>query len=345
MLATSIRDSNNPNRPPSSWFVTVTTTGPNQAFRINFTVDGYLTTSGISAYVDWDYGGFASASSGNVTNFSYTYPVAGTYTIEINLTYGTATGDRRIVLGNDLTQKSRVTGISAMPRIPNISSFKNTFKDCVNLTSVPNNLFYWPTQGTGLVSTEDLFRSTFEGCTGLTAIPVNLFRKMRQFDGLSGAFRETFKGCTSLTSIHENVFQHYQGLTTNAFQSTFEGCTSLTELSAELFRQNSAATSGAFQGTFKGCTGLTDVPADLFRYATNVVNAGVSAEFLEVFAGVTLPTSVYSDMLVSLDTYLTQSNLAFDAGSSKYLGAPAIAARSSLVSRGWTITDGGLDSP
>jgi len=90
-----------------------------------------------------------------------------------------------------------------------------------------------------------------------------------------------------------------------------------------------------------GCTGLNGyaVQADLLRY--NILMSGTSTA-LNMFNGVTLNTVAYSNLLISLNTYLTGSSLGFGAGSSKY-NSSASAARAALVSRSWSVVDGGLE--
>src|SRR5690606_34161600 len=55
-----------------------------------------------------------------------------------------------------------------------------------------------------------------------------------------------------------------------------------------------------------------------------------------------IPTSDYSELLVSLAANNTKHNVTFSAAASKY-NSSAVAARNTLLARGWTITDGGLE--
>jgi hypothetical protein len=88
-----------------------------------------------------------------------------------------------------------------------------------------------------------------------------------------------------------------------------------------------------------GCTGLNGyaVQADLLRY--NILMSGTSTAS-NMFNGVTLNTVAYSNLLISLNTYLTGSSLGFGGGSSKY-DTSATTARAALVARSWSIVDGG----
>ncbi|MFN8437484.1 MAG: BspA family leucine-rich repeat surface protein [Cytophagales bacterium] len=62
-----------------------------------------------------------------------------------------------------------------------------------------------------------------------------------------------------------------------------------------------------------------------------------------MFSGVGLCTTKYDSTLNGWASQAVKSNLSFDAGSSKYSSAGA-AARAALISKGWSIYDGGLDT-
>lgn len=328
----------------------IQTTGTNQTFSINIS-----SGSGVNLSVDWGDGlGDIYASTGIKT---HTYSSPGNYVIGIS---GSFANNGNIRLGNGAAEKSRLISTGAFPNIPGLTNFLETFRDCTALTSIPENLFrynnsittfgFWQTfRGcSGLTSiptnlfryntnlTTDSFYGTFLNCTGLTSIPEDLFR----YNNLvtADAFKYTFYGCTGLTSIPQNLFRYNTEITSYAFNFLFYNCTGLTSLPVDLFRYNTKITTNAFWSAFANCTNLTSVPADIFRYQSNM--SGTSS-FSNVFSGVTLPTSVYDQILISLNNNLIQSNLGFNAGSSKYSSSGS-AARSSLIARGWVITDGGL---
>ena len=182
-----------------------------------------------------------------------------------------------------------------------INTYNSMFQNCDNITSFPQDLF-WYARGLN-------FGYTFRSCSKLTSIPVDFFRYSREIANFG--FNNTFLNCTSLTSIPVDIFRYQDTLTTNAFNSTFAGCT--------------------------GLNGFA-IDADLLRYNTNLSGTNTA---LGMFAGVTLDTVAYSNLLISLDTYLPQSNLGFGGGNSKY-NSSASTARANLVARGWSIVDGGL---
>ena len=63
----------------------------------------------------------------------------------------------------------------------------------------------------------------------------------------------------------------------------------------------------------------------------------------DMFTGLTLPTATYNTFLQRTDATTIRNNVTLDGGGSLYsAGAPA-SARSSLISSGWTINDGGQE--
>jgi hypothetical protein len=61
-----------------------------------------------------------------------------------------------------------------------------------------------------------------------------------------------------------------------------------------------------------------------------------------MFRGVTLSTSTYDAMLISINGETLQNTVIFDAGNSQYSAGTAAAARANIISTySWTILDGG----
>ena len=69
--------------------------------------------------------------------------------------------------------------------------------------------------------------------------------------------------------------------------------------------------------------------------------AAPTESFDQVFYGAILDNTDYGNMLVSLNTHLTQSGLKFNVGTTTKYPAFAATARAALVARGWTLVDGG----
>jgi len=170
-----------------------------------------------------------------------------------------------------------------------------------------------------------------------------------------GSFVNAFFGC-GITDIN-GVIGNGQAVTSfdSAFRTMqlsvipaglFDNCPNVTNFRA-IFRSNQIDTIP--QGLFDNCPLVTsflwtfrdnglisNCPSDLFA------NNPLANNFDLCFAGSTLPTATYSDMLVSLDQNNQNLNVPFHAGNSTYTGAAAIAARANLVNvKGWNIIDGG----
>jgi hypothetical protein len=107
----------------------------------------------------------------------------------------------------------------------------------------------------------------------------------------------------------------------------------LTTVPVDLFQPCTASLS--FGGIFKGCTSLTSVPAALFQYNT------LCGDFNGSFDDMTLDTDSYSDLLINLEQYNSNTLVFFGANNSKYNAAGGVA-RAALVSdHSWVFFDGG----
>lgn len=133
-----------------------------------------------------------------------------------------------------------------------ILSFDNCFKNCVNLTYIPEVLFSDAHAATS-------FGSCFEGCTSLASIPENLFVNNTSVEN----FNSCFKDCTSLSSIPSSLFANNNvGTTAIYFKSCFYNCINLTGTTPvnsdgkKLWELVSYAFNGL--SCFYGCTKLSD---------------------------------------------------------------------------------------
>ena len=131
------------------------------------------------------------------------------------------------------------------------------FKNCSDLTSVPENLFANNTEISG-------FNNSFSYCSGLTTIPENLFANNTK----ATTFEYTLSSCSNLTSVPENLFANNTEVT--EFYGTFAGCTGLTSVPENLFANNTKATN--FTYLFNVCSNLTSVPENLFANNTEATN-------------------------------------------------------------------------
>ena len=138
----------------------------------------------------------------------------------------------------------------------NVTSFNGLFRDCASLTTIPADLFEHNTLA-------ESFQLTFLNCTGITELPAGLFSNNTQAE----YFYACFKGCTSLTTIQGGLFGDNTNTTVTSFLECFNGCTALNNLPSGLFGSDQSATNTQatnFRECFNGCTSLTAVPEDLF---------------------------------------------------------------------------------
>lgn len=148
------------------------------------------------------------------------------------------------------------------------------------------------------------------------------------------SFNVAFQGCSNLSELPSGAITGADTVT--SFRYCF-GTRNITSIPTGLFDNCTLVTN--FQACFLNCTGLNNNPsafdADLFRYNTAVTI------FSSVFSGVTLDAGLYSDLLVSLETYHSNNNVPFHGGGSKYNATGATARAALINDHSWTITDGG----
>lgn len=270
-------------------------------------------TGTYDAVIDWGDGTTSEITAYNDADLSHTYSSGGTYTVTITGTFPYI----RFVNGGD---KAKLTKILQWGNV-GFESFLNAFLGCSNLSELPNG----PITGADTVTD---FRGCFQ-TTGITTIPPGLFDNCTQVTRFDACFQDT-----SITSIPSGLFDNC------TLVANFSACfanSNITSIPTGLFDNCTLVTSFAY--CFFGCTGLNNnasaFDADLFRYNTAVTG------FNNTFGGVTLETGLYSDLLVSLETYHSNNNVPFHGGYSKY-NATGAAARAALINdHSWTITDGG----
>ena len=150
-------------------------------------------------------------------------------------TYKEADGGWAVSINTDVTDKKQtsygpiLTEIEGTP----VTSLKNTFMDCTNLTVAPAI----PEGVTSMVN-------TFWKCTSLTAVPAIP-------SGVTN-MGSTFAYCTSITDVSDLVIP--SGVT--SMKQTFAACTGLTDVSNLVI----PASVTTLYGTFNGCTKLTTAP-------------------------------------------------------------------------------------
>lgn len=233
-----------------------------------------VSTGTYNYYIDWGDG----TNSAQITNYAdqnatHTYTTSGEYTIKLH-------GDLNQLKFKDTNIGKCLTEIQKCNL--SFADITEMFMNCVNLTYVPDNIFY---NSLNITTAKDVFN----GCSKLNVIPGDLFTNNPQITTFNGAFENsgvvsiptnlfdsnskvvdfanTFSGCGKLTVIPRNLFFYNTDVTT--FNNTFDGCTSLISLPNMLFSNNNSALE--FDSTFLGCTNLTDIPGDLFNNANGSV--------------------------------------------------------------------------
>ena len=262
-------------------------------------------------YVDCGTGGTLSGTGvsgttitkSNTSQYTYTCTYSGTAGAKTIQFGGSATGyvtnDTAAILFSSPALIASLSGnlASVFPQLGTSTSqlpkFWNTFKDSVNLQTIPVTLFSGITRGT-----RGMFYGLFDGCTGLTDIPQGLF------NGITVAgqymFNFTFRGCTSLVStpLLFNTTSISCAGQEGVFKGLFMNCTSLQNVPTNLFAGVTDGTAWQFERLFMGCTGLTSIPPTLF---SNVTSLG-EGTFSETFSGCTnlsgyIPSTLFSGLL------------------------------------------------
>ena len=329
-----------------------------------------LPTTGTGYNYDIEYDG--QTLTGQTGSVTLTFPSgAGTYDIKISGSfpqcYFNNGGDKAKLLDiknfgiyalGSTTQESAFRGCSNMDisatdigHFENVTNFLRAWQGCSSLTSFPlldtssgtsfyeawrscNNLTSFPLIDTSSGTT---FRATWYSCSSLTSFPL--------IDTSSGTnFQEAWVGCNNLTS-----FPLLDTSSGTSFNYAWQGCNNLTSFALidtssgtnfyEAWRDCSSLTSFPLIDTSSGtnfgnawyrCYALSSFPANAFdtNTATNYQNA---------FSSTNLTTQSIDDILVSLDTSGV-SNGAFTQSGGQAPSATGIAAKDSLVAKGWTIT-------
>lgn len=236
-------------------------------------------------------------------DMTHTYTSLGTYLIKLNVSFASNGSIRYSVTNDDVYS---IINTSAIPYIPGLRS--------------------------GFA-----FGYLFNNCRGLTSLPEDLFRYNPQIN--LGTMEYAFNFCQGLTSLPANLLRYNTGsIGTNEFYGTFANCTGLTSIPVDFLKYNTNTRSMQF--AFSYCSSLQNIDPDLIRYMPNF--GGLYASLSYTFAGCTLDTSSYSNFLNSIDTYRSDlGSCTLTAGGSRY-NSSASTARANLISRGWSISDGGL---
>lgn len=133
-----------------------------------------------------------------------------------------------------------------------------SFKDCVNLQEIPDNLF---SQCGGITS----LSNAFENCQKLTTIPEGLFKDCTKLETISSIF----DGCTSLKTIPKGLFKNCASLQTA--YSAFNGCSALQNIGEGMFEN--CTNLYYVNSAFMNCSALQNIPEGLFENCPDLTDA------------------------------------------------------------------------
>lgn len=224
----------------------------------------------------------------------------------------------------DISTASATTFLNAWASCSSLSSFDATqAQNVIDIRGAWSNCISLSTFPQIDVSNAELFTNTWYNCTALNVFPtLNMDSAITVYG--------TWQNCKSLTWFPPIDFP-----SATVLYGAWRGCSSL---SAFPLIDTSECTD--FSRAWMDCTGLngTNFPTLNMRkmkYINSVYQGGALC-----FSGVTLSTTSYSDLLIDLAANNLNTNVVFDGGGSKY-NASGATAKATLVSRSWSITDGG----
>ena len=169
--------------------------------------------------------------------------------------------------------------------------------------------------------------------------------------GRWSSMEKAFYGCTSLVSAMG--VPDISNVTNMSYM--FNGCTSLTNL--DVSGWDTSNVTGMYY-MFNGCTSLTNLDVSgwdtsnvtgMYYMFTNCSTLDVDVSGFDITAltdasgmmqGSGFSTANYDLLLPAWDAYGT-SGITFHAGTAKYNAGDPATARANMVSRSWSITDGG----
>jgi len=359
--------------PNDNFEFTVATTTSNETFAITC-----QNTGTFNATVDWGDGSTSTITAYNDADLTHTYATAGDHDISISGTFPnidtSLSTDRLKIksvtnlgsvgwvrLSNGFWGCSNMTSFTAGDcDTSSVTTMTSMFTNCTSLTSIDlssldtsgisstSNMFYGCSSLTSIdvsgfdTSNVTNMLSMFASCSSLTSLDLSSF-DTSNVTNLNNFVRD----CTSLTSIDLSSFD--VSSVVDGMNFMFDNCSSLTSLDLSSFvTSNLRYMRRMFYGMGGGTAQLTitgledfDITSLQYQLLFGTIHVGGFHEGLDNTGGIS--TTAYDELLVNWEAqtgYATNINAHF--GPSKYTAASAAAtARASLVSTGWTITDGG----
>lgn len=158
----------------------------------------------------------------------------------------------------------------------------------------------------------------FYSCTNLRTIPSG-------YVGFTGVISNMFSRCESLTSV---VLSEFDVKNVTNMNDMFSYCVSLTDVDvSNLDTSNVTSMNAMFYNT-----GSVKVDVSNFK-----VNSLLTAEIFSANSTI-MDVSTYDRTLENWSTQVVNSGVRIDFGGCKYTN---VTARQALISKGWTIADGG----
>ena len=305
----SVKTDNAGTSADNQFTIPTSTTGITQAFLYDIETSDGQTITGLTG------------------NHTITFPSAGEYEVRISGSFPYMRfnngGDRLKMLDisnfgvyalGSTSQDGAFRGCSNMVisatdsgNFGSVNSFQSTWRDCTSLTSFP------------LIDTSsgDGFGNAWQNCLSLTSFPLLDTSSVTNF-------QSAWAGCSSLTS-----FPLIDTSSGTIFGNAWRSCSSLTSFPLLDF-SSSIAFSVSGLGAWGLCPSLATFPSNAF-------DASSATNYAGAFSSTNLTTQSIDDILVSLDTSGV-SNGAFTQSGGQAPSATGIAAKDSLVAKGWTIT-------
>ena len=278
--------------------------------------------SGYDFTATWDNGD-TTTHTGTPGNITFTRPTVGEHTLTISGTFPR-------IFFNNADDKSKLIETVNFGDV-GWTSMSRAFLGC-------NNMVITPTC-TGVMPSGSYDRA-WANCTSLSSFPAL---------DLSGGtnFSQSWFNCTSLSS-----FPAIDLSGGTDFGNTWNGCSSMVAFNA------TALGSGSYTNTWRDCSSLSSFPALDLSGGTDFQSTwnglGVMTSFAtrlfynmtnggSCFNNTTLPTSDWSDILVTQRANNVNTGVTFHGGNSKYNPAGGVARGELVTIQSWSIIDGGAE--
>lgn len=257
---------------------------------------------------DVDFGD-GTILTGQSTEIEHTYSTAGTYQIKITGAYPRLHFGR----GTMGAERPKLLSIDNWGTQP-WESMQGAFFSCVNLTTI--NATDVPD-----LSNVTLMDSMFRGCSNLGIVDLSAWN-VSNITSTAIMFYGCYKFESDLSAWDiGNVVNP-----TNMFYQCYKFQSDLSAWDTKSVTNSS--------NMFNSAT--------LFDSDLSAWDIELNEDMNQMLNGTSMSTTNYSNLLIAWAAKPHKNGVILDANNSKY-NSSAISARASLVSDGWTITDGGLE--